>query len=276
MVFAVHQADECISSTIASTGAWEHFQTAMEAFLLSEGGTRKGTFVDVGANIGWHSMAMALWLGGAGQVYAFEPHPHNFALLQANAQINGFSNVELVKMACSNFAGSAKLYMGNDANMGTHSLYQEAGRDRPINVQVLTLDDYFKDVVLSDGPVVVKIDTEGSEPSVIQGGMRFIEAYKKRFSLFMELNFSQHSHNIDDVMGMLKVFREIGIEPFAISTSRSTLHLISYQYLFDSIEESMQDHGKFYADFLFCGYEGAKALRSYTHPLVNEISFRNI
>src|SRR5262245_16549890 len=44
-----------------------------------------GVFVDVGANIGLHTLAAARRLApGGGAVLAFEPHPHNYQTLRHN------------------------------------------------------------------------------------------------------------------------------------------------------------------------------------------------
>ncbi len=45
--------------------------------------------LDIGANIGYYTLIFARCVGPTGHVYAFEPDPGSFALLQKNVQING-------------------------------------------------------------------------------------------------------------------------------------------------------------------------------------------
>lgn len=51
---------------------------------LSDG----GTFVDIGANRGIHTVYAAKRLQGKGVVYAFEPHPKTFKVLEAHLTMN--------------------------------------------------------------------------------------------------------------------------------------------------------------------------------------------
>src|SRR2546426_5233280 len=60
------------------------------------------TFVDVGAHIGWYTMVAARAVGRMGHVYAFEPEPTNFELLQKNVVGNGYhGHVTLTPKAIS-------------------------------------------------------------------------------------------------------------------------------------------------------------------------------
>src|SRR5262249_7971540 len=49
--------------------------------------------VDIGANIGVHTLLMSRAVGPTGTVFAFEPDPRNAHLLQATLRMNGARNV---------------------------------------------------------------------------------------------------------------------------------------------------------------------------------------
>jgi tRNA G37 N-methylase Trm5 len=51
------------------------------------------TVLDIGANIGYFTLLMARCVGPSGHVYAFEPEPKNFELLQHNVRRNNYANV---------------------------------------------------------------------------------------------------------------------------------------------------------------------------------------
>ena len=56
---------------------------------------KKGNVVsDIGANIGYFASIVAKLVGEEGKVFAFEPDPGNFALLERNVQTNGYKYVE--------------------------------------------------------------------------------------------------------------------------------------------------------------------------------------
>ena len=135
------------------------------------------TVVDIGAQSGLYSL-YAKFLPNT-TFYAFEPFPDTYRLLQDNLALNGITNVKTFPLGISNENGMATLNTclhNNGLNtMGTN-VEQMRFRDiRPINVQVVTLDSkFFEKNIRVD---FIKIDTEGWEYAILQGGMKTIEAY---------------------------------------------------------------------------------------------------
>ena len=70
------------------------------------------TVWDVGANVGYYTRQFAECIGGAGQVYAFEPSPVNFARL--GAACHGLGNVHLRQMGLGQTDGHLALVQGAD------------------------------------------------------------------------------------------------------------------------------------------------------------------
>ncbi|HCB34625.1 MAG TPA: hypothetical protein DEP69_05645 [Acidimicrobiaceae bacterium] len=155
-----------VGTTIARNGTWEPRATAAIAHLLRPG----DTFVDIGANVGWHALNAALAVGESGAVYAFEPSRDNCGLLLASIAENGFANVELRAMALGDRRGVLALYSGAGGSNGTTQRYDaaELGLARRHIVAASTLDAELADVEQVD---VVKIDVEGSEAAVLAGGV---------------------------------------------------------------------------------------------------------
>jgi FkbM family methyltransferase len=107
-------------------------------------------------------------VGEEGRVYAFEPDPEAFALLQANVRLNGLTNVVLEQKAVSNEPGVLKLYLA-DKNRGDHRIYQpsEGPKRESVEVETVSLDDYFEGY---DGDIsLIKIDTQGAEGVIFEG-----------------------------------------------------------------------------------------------------------
>lgn len=73
------------------------------------------TVLDVGANIGNHSLVFSLH---AKQVYAFEPIPAIFDLLQNNIAQNAITNITAIQTACSNTNEETIIHLNQAGNLG--------------------------------------------------------------------------------------------------------------------------------------------------------------
>lgn len=128
-----------------------------------------GTFVDVGANIGVHTVCAARRLEGRGRVYAFEPHPETFKVLAAHLAMNQIENVTAINAGLSDEAGISPMYEFSEYSV-THSLLPDAqGPFRSTrDVEIWRLEDHAEQVAFC-GSTLVKIDTEGFELHVLKG-----------------------------------------------------------------------------------------------------------
>jgi FkbM family methyltransferase len=121
--------------------------------------------VDVGANVGLHTLGLAQRIGPTGRVHAIEPDPQNFALLARGVERAHLSNVRLHQVAASDTRGTLTLYI-SDANRGDHRIAPAAEARRSITVSAVTIDS-----LLADEPRVdfVKIDVQGAESLAVRG-----------------------------------------------------------------------------------------------------------
>jgi FkbM family methyltransferase len=129
------------------------------------------TLLDVGANVGLWVMGAAQRAGGSARVFAFEPVPDNLRRLRRNLALNGLSSVVCEQLALSDRAGSARFFAATNSNSGMGSLAAHDGADQAIDVQITTLDRYC-DAVGIDSIAVMKVDVEGAERLVFEGGLR--------------------------------------------------------------------------------------------------------
>lgn len=141
---------------------------------------RKGSVVlDIGANIGYYTLIFAKLVGEHGKVFAFEPEPFNFKLLKKNVEINNYQNVILQNSAISNNNGKTKLYLSQEQS-GTHRIFpSDMCSNNYVEVEMIRLDDYFKNNVLAEKISFVKIDVEGAELGVLEGMKSLLELNKK-------------------------------------------------------------------------------------------------
>ncbi|MBY0314988.1 MAG: FkbM family methyltransferase [Bdellovibrionales bacterium] len=137
---------------------------------LAEPGMR---VLDIGANVGYFSLLLSAKVESQGKVFSFEPHPEIFQKLKHN--ISKTDNCTLHNIALSNKAGDSVLFIPKDfaKNEGVASL--EAQKDSEcLKIRTQTLDEVFK----SEKIDLIKIDVEGHELAVFEGGHRVLSETK--------------------------------------------------------------------------------------------------
>ena len=143
---------------------------------------------DVGANIGYVSLALARAVGPKGQVVAFEPLPDNVSRLHSNIELNPEgSRVRVVEAAVGDRTGDTQFLIHRSGAMGKMKASKgraEAYQDE-IRVQVIAVDDWIED---QDEPIpgLIKIDVEGGEALVLAGLERTLK--KARPMILVELH----------------------------------------------------------------------------------------
>jgi len=127
---------------------------------------RPATVLDVGANIGLFSVPVAQ--RSEARCLAFEPVADNYALLRANVERHGMGGRVLTRQVAV-YSQRAQLTMAlSPDNSGDHHVSERATSARTVGVEADTLDALLAGEALSP-PVVMKIDTQGSELRVIKG-----------------------------------------------------------------------------------------------------------
>lgn len=159
--------DSVVSVRLYDEGWFEPFETLLTQRLILPG----DTVVDIGANIGYYTLQFARLVGEKGRVYAFEPDPRNFALLEQNVWQNGYKNVTLVRAAVTERSGVSQLHI-NTENRGDHRLYESEPGRHSIEVETVSLDEYLGPG--NESLSLVKIDVQGAEAGVLGGMKRLV------------------------------------------------------------------------------------------------------
>jgi FkbM family methyltransferase len=129
-----------------------------------------GVCVDVGANVGLHTTLMSRLVGPAGRVFAFEPDPDNFRLLETNLRLNGAANVTARPCAIGDADGVCRLAR-NPRNWADCRVTSDLPVWRSHEVAMTTLDAALPE--LPPGALkFVKLDVQGSECRVLSGMRR--------------------------------------------------------------------------------------------------------
>jgi FkbM family methyltransferase len=134
------------------------------------------TVIDVGANVGYMSLAMMARLGRSGRVFAFEPQPGVFDELSTNiaAARERLPGLEVIVRAeaLSDSVGTAGLLLpaGSKDNRG---LAHIGAVSEGVPVPLRRLDEFASE--LGPDVALIKIDVEGHEPAVLRGAGALIE-----------------------------------------------------------------------------------------------------
>jgi FkbM family methyltransferase len=137
--------------------------------------------VDIGANIGLHTIWLSRKVGSSGLVIAVEPEQTNFLILTLNKSLNGLNNVLTMRAALAYGKTKGELVIPRPTLMGQASTQARSSSSRSYvaNVDFETLDGI---IFARDIPRVsaIKIDVEGAETSVLQGAEKTIEKFGPR------------------------------------------------------------------------------------------------
>ncbi len=164
--------------------------------------------LEIGANIGWHTLMAAERVGTLGKVLAYEPNPQSFSLLHDSVFINGLSdrcylheaavgaeNTTATLFTPGEFVGGARLFPFSEEELSWQ--HQTATTS---TVKVVSLNEVYRQF----GPVdLIKMDVEGGEADVLAGGKDCLAACH---SLTIVFEFARVLHG----PGLLETFESQG------------------------------------------------------------------
>jgi FkbM family methyltransferase len=132
--------------------------------------------LDLGANIGFHSLALAQTVGPTGKVTAVEPQRYCFQLLCANVTANQITHVDCLRAAVGDAPGTCAVPLFNPTarhNAGATAVALEAATTQTTDmVPLITVDSLAR--LRCD---FIKIDTEGFEDRVVLGAQQTIATH---------------------------------------------------------------------------------------------------
>jgi FkbM family methyltransferase len=185
---AVYVNDQIIGKSLLDTGAFQESKIKeVLQFLDQNYNFKPSLFVDIGANIGTHSI-YAIKNGLFKNAIAFEPDPNNLKLLLKNIAINNISSkVEVYPIALSSISGVLNLELSN-TNFGDHRVrpsspapvsFGEESERLIKEISALTLDSLDLDAEFSWSNALVWIDTQGHEGEIFSGGKLFLASNRR-------------------------------------------------------------------------------------------------
>jgi FkbM family methyltransferase len=167
MAFNVN--DTFVGRSIDHYGEWSPDDARLLASYLEPG----MTILDVGANIGAHTVFFAKVAGPAGKVLAFEPVRTTFHLLCCNLALNDLANVRAIAAGAGSERGSAvasRIDPDRPGNFGAAALSPDGAGEE---VTLIPIDE-----LRLSACHLIKIDAEGMEEAVIAGAASTIARFR--------------------------------------------------------------------------------------------------
>lgn len=185
--------DVYVGKSIEVYGEWSYGEIEALKPFLGAG----DNVLEVGSNIGAHTVFIARDLCPDGQVYAFEPRRILFQILCANLMLNNISNVSTFQMALGDEEKAfteGELPIEQKLNAGAFALGSLLGTGEEI--KVARADQYIDSMKRIS---VLKADVEGHEYNVVSGAMSLIN--RDRPVLYLENDRVDKS---EDLLGLVK------------------------------------------------------------------------
>jgi len=208
--FMVDLMDAFISRNLLRMGEFEAHTQALLGMFLREGEVA----IDIGANIGVHSVGLAEAVGPRGVVLSFEPQDRVYKLLSANLAMNGAFHARAFRLGLGERAEVlAEHKVDYDAFNNVGAFRTQLGSGRPLE-EIERLDlggvpHYAKESIRIEAldhvwateapdpnacPSVIKMDIEGMEAQALRGASGLIE--RCRPVMFVENNCMATSKDI--------------------------------------------------------------------------------
>jgi FkbM family methyltransferase len=211
----IYKRDDIVSLQISQMESWEEDETnnlltALTFYSAIKKLKREEIYVlDIGSNIGWYTLFIAKY---GYNILSFDPSYINDYILKKSYCLNRELNITIINKGLYSEEKICDLYV-NMSNVGDGLVFCE-NQDNVNNLKrtgaaILTKLNHFASFLLKNNLGLIKIDTEGSEGKVIEGGIKLITKYHVPF-IFLEFcpqNLMKHG---TDPRKFLKIFIKNG------------------------------------------------------------------
>lgn len=209
-------AQEALTLGIVYLGTINKYETKILKTIIKPG----DVVIDIGAYVdGWYTLLAAKLTGNKGHVYTFEPHPIYYQRLKENVRLNRLTNVTLERLGIFNKNGSSVFY---EAQFGSSIIKSQVVamtkiKPKEITIKTTTLDSYVKAKNIHHVSLI-KIDVEGAEMFVLEGGNRLLRS-KNAPDLVVEVFDKQLRHGGSSELKLLSYLKRLGYTPFMFTAN---------------------------------------------------------
>ena len=174
------ESQASIAFHLAAGSIPEEFEGMITKHFLS----RTKTFFDVGANIGIYCFLAARYGLPDAKIFAFEPQPQCIKYLNKTISLNDWENkLSVFNLGLGDKKAELELYLSGTGSTFDNSFNDNAD-SKKITIPVDTLDNQVEKLNIKKIDFL-KIDVEGFEQKVLEGGLKTIERDKP--IIFLEI-----------------------------------------------------------------------------------------
>ena len=189
----VAAADNCVGRSLIEYGEWSQGEIEVLEQIVQPA----MTVLDIGANAGFHTLALSKAIGPAEILITFDPQPAIFQLLAASISLNQLENVHALNIALGKDRGIVDMpQLDYDAsqNFGAFDLRSFLKTEQsPLSHMPVSLQR-LDDISLARNASVIKMDVEGMELAVLQGATELLR--RRRPALLIENNGGEASQKL--------------------------------------------------------------------------------
>ncbi|QDA59766.1 FkbM family methyltransferase [Hymenobacter jejuensis] len=183
-----------------------------ELFFLQNIVNQGFTCIDIGANLGYYSVALSKLVGPQGKVLAVEPIPLFQQIWRDNVRLSGYDNLTLLPYALG--GQNTTVQMGTPERDGLlhHGMTKVAASNtaekyaRTYDVPMRQPDELFTDLTRLD---FVKCDVEGFEYEVF----RHMQGTLRRFRPLIQTELN----GLENRQAVVALLDSLGYKPFQLS-----------------------------------------------------------
>jgi len=195
-------------------GCYERHVHRMIVALLKPG----SVFLDIGANIGYHSYFAAGLTGADGAVHAFEPDPDVYTRLIRNLSSFPWANAENAAVwhtgAQLEFE---KSFVNGECGWGVLTAIRDCNRGQRITVRGVSIDEWNALVKLSSLDLV-KLDSEGAELHVLHGAQATLQKFRP--AILLEVSAPLLIQGGSSAAELVAELRDLNYSVFILENSR--------------------------------------------------------
>jgi FkbM family methyltransferase len=151
------------SMGLAIGGVYEPLETTLVRELIRPG----QVILDIGANIGYYTLLFSQQVGSSGLVFAFEPDPQSFQLLQKNIFVNNIKNTSIFQLAVADEEKDQTLYRDRFNNLD-HRIVKPDWESEAVRIRSICLDSFYSQCS-PRLPDFIKMDIQGAEGYALEG-----------------------------------------------------------------------------------------------------------
>jgi FkbM family methyltransferase len=182
--------------------------------------------IDVGANIGITSVAIAKRIGRTGRLHSFEPVPEYFDILKDNVSSNRLGHVKLYELAVTDRVGRAPFY---EKESSSGIVFEEGARK--LEVSTTSIDRFVYDEKI-ERIALINMDCEGSELLVLKGAKETLR--KNKVKIFCEIHHDflrQLGQSVEDIVEYLREL-EFQVQSVSLNDLKTGSNFEDCEYIY--------------------------------------------